>query len=107
MSRPPVPPFWMDETSGILAAAVSDLFAGALHVGASLRSPAPAIEPVKLTNGQVAVLRWYLQQWIMAPGFSIESRVRGRLLTKLIQADGREGLLIVWEGLLDLGIDPF
>ena len=50
-SDPRAPKYWMWETSGVLRAAVEHLLG----------------DPRELSAGQVAVLKMYLRQWIMAP----------------------------------------
>lgn len=81
------PGYWMDETSGVLRPAI-----------------AAYLEHDELTMAEIAALRAYFRQWVMAPAF------RGPDIEALRQAvDGLDSRSRIAEWLdqaIDAGIDP-
>jgi hypothetical protein len=83
-----IPPlYWMHETSGALRPAITAYLEG---------------EP--LTDGQIAVIRHYLAQWIYAPAF--DGQGVGRLRDTLGGLKSRQAIQAWLDEALDMGIDP-
>jgi len=82
-----IPGYWMNETSGVLRPAVMAYLEGS-----------------RMTPDQIAAMRAYLRQWIMAPGFigPAVQRLREAIDRIATQADIREWII---DAAYD-GIDP-
>lgn len=86
--HPDAPKFWMNETSGELAAAVKTYLAGE-----------------RLNNHQVRLMRAYLWQWVRSPVWAPSGTLEA-LRLRVASIDTQQELSAAIDHATEMGMDP-